>query len=297
MPSLVWAALVTGLWTVIPSQGRAEILANTQGSHSAKPNEFLAKVNETAAKLPTGDRLIAQTLYPPVSDDQGLMVQGQGEGSAPADIAMIEFLFSNGSNPFESPPEGKTPSPTKPLTQKSLQPVVDALVAIGVPASAIAVSTSPTSSQSFPFPFPLPSSGGSAQLVVKLDKPTRDRVQQIVTIGSKNEQLKENLSMQSVSVDYKVNDCQSLEKSAYLAAVNDARNRAKALAEALGVKIADVPSIAESPFASFFGSASSCNSKPLLSFFPFGGIKQPYDPAAPAEVRVKKDILVTYKIR
>lgn len=295
--SLALAAIVTGLGMVKPNSGRAENLTNTQ--NIPKHQELVATAITEGRALPTSNTLMAQMFYPSVSDDRGLMVQGQGEASAPADTARIEFTFSSSTNPFDAQSEGSTSSSPEPITQTILQPVVDALVAIGVPANAIEVNTSPSSSQPFPFPFPLPNSGGSAQVLVKLDKPTREQVQQIVTVGSKDEKLKGNLSMQGVSVKYEVNDCQALAKAAYLAAVNDARNRAAALSEALGVKMADIPSIAESPFLGFFGlgSSSSCDAKPNTPIFPFGAIKQPYNPAAPAEVQLKKEIFVTYRIR
>jgi hypothetical protein len=301
MPSLILAAVVASIEMAIPSTSSAKSLVDSQGIHSDKPEELTARTNWETASSSGSNSLIAQFFYPSVSDRQGLMVQGQGEGSAPADTARIELAFTGN---VTEPPPGKEPKPPAPLTEKSLQPIVNALVALGVPANAIEVNAGSSNSQPFPFPFPI--SEGGAQIVVKLDQPTRERVQQIVTVASDEKTLNNKLSTPSVSVSYAVNDCQSLEKAAYVAAVSDARNRARALSEALGVKIADIPSIAESPFSSllsssplFGGSSSSCNSKANRSpsVFPFGGLKAPYDPAAPAEVRVKKDIFVTYTIR
>ncbi|NRB07334.1 MAG: hypothetical protein HRU34_08820 [Richelia sp.] len=41
------------------------------------------------------DQLVAQMSYPPASERQVLMVQGQGEASVPADRAMVEFILAS----------------------------------------------------------------------------------------------------------------------------------------------------------------------------------------------------------
>jgi len=290
--SLVLAAMVSGLWTATTSTSRAENLAD-----SAMQKELAATGIKGTAKEPTRNPLMAQLFYPPVSDRQGVMVQGQGKASAPADTARIEFLFTNMTEPSEDP-EGQTPSkPPKPITQATIRPVIDGIVALGVPASAIEVNTNPTDTQAFPFP--IPTSEGAVQLLVRLEKPTRDRVQQIVKVAGDQQNLNSNVSLQSMNVQYNVNDCPALEKAAYAAAVNDARSRARALSEALGVKIADVPSIAESSFSlfNFFGSSGSSCGSTNTPIFPFSVLQRPYDPNAPAEVEVKKDIFVTYTVR
>jgi hypothetical protein len=138
------------------------------------------------------------------------------------------------------------------------------------------------------------------QVVVKLEKPTRDRVQQIIKVAGNETILKGKLSLRNTNVEYAVNNCPALEKAAYASAVNNARSRAIAISESLGVKIADIPSIAESSFSLFniYGSSSSaCGSQATPPVFPFNAIKRPYDPSTPAEVEVKKDIFVTYTIR
>ncbi|NEQ23814.1 MAG: SIMPL domain-containing protein, partial [Microcoleus sp. SIO2G3] len=238
-----------------------------------------------------------------VSDRQGLMVQGQGVASAPADKAVIEFQVTNSYAAFEEVIEGSssetpevTPSEPKPITQATLKPMVDALVNSGIPSSAIEVNASPTGSSSPAFPFP--TSSGIAILLVTLNTPTREQVQEIVTIASDPKRLGEDFTIQGINVSYTVRDCQPLEKEAYIAAVNDARNRARSLSEALGVNIAEVPSVAEAPFAGFLPSApSSCSSQGSSLPFPFSGLQQPYDPSASATVEVKKDIFATYAIR
>ncbi|MBW4542988.1 MAG: SIMPL domain-containing protein [Symplocastrum torsivum CPER-KK1] len=303
---LVLATMVAGLGAA-SNNASAASLATSQDSHSDKV--LTTTATEEAVDSPDRDRLIAQLFYPSVSDRQGLMVQGQGRASAPADRARLEFQFTNNFSAFgevvegesssSETPESATPAELEPITQATLKPVVDALVARGIPASAIEVNISPTNSSAFPFPFPFPTSSGTAQILVTLDTPTRERVQEVVTVGGDPKTLGENVTIQTVNVSYTVSDCQPLEKAAYVAAVNDARNRARALSEALGVRIAEIPSVAEAPFAGFLPSApsSSCNAQGSSLPFPFNGLQQPYDPSVPATVEVKKDIFATYAIR
>ena len=252
------------------------------------------------------DSRVAQMFFPPVTDRHAIMVLGQGQVSLPAEIARMEFIFTN-NIPSESTSE--TPSvtlrskqnsisqlpPTETaLTKESLKPIVDALVASGVAANAIEIIVTPSSSSSFPFPFP--SSGGSAKVVVKLDKPTRDRLQQIVILVNEAARKNGKIVVQSVNMRYAMKDCQPLVRAAYQAAVKDARNRAETIAQAMNVQLGKVPSVAESFFYDLFVPLCS-EATALPSFLPFGSSASPYDPNAAIEVQLRRDIFVTYPIK
>lgn len=285
------SAMVTGFWMATTNISKAASLANIQ-----RQQELSRTSTEKFTDSTKNNNLIAQLFYPPVGSPPGVMVQGQGKASAPADTARLEFLFIN---QYSEQLDAKKPKAPRPITQATLKPVIDAIIASGVPASGIEINASPTASQAFPFP--VQGSTDTLQLVVKLEKPTRELVQQIIKVAGDETILKGNISLQNTNVEYAVNDCPALEKAAYVSAVNNARIKAMALSEALGVKIADIPSIAESSFAAFniFGSSSSsaCGSPATPTGFPFNIIKRPYDPNTPAEVEVKKDIFATYTIR
>ncbi|OYD93778.1 hypothetical protein CDG76_17520 [Nostoc sp. 'Peltigera membranacea cyanobiont' 210A] len=262
----------------------------------------------------------AQLFYPPASDRHSLMVIGQGVVRVPADTADIELVFSSGSSNNElqtqpsslpetrrlSSPSGfgspslleqqdRAASPTllfnyktaaeplpnkKSLTKATLQPVVDSLVAKGIRADKIQVQINPNSSEN------------NAKILVRLEKPTRDRVQEIVATANKSTSQIENLSVKSVGVEYAVNDCQALQSSVYQSAMKDAQSRAQALATAMEVKLS-TPSVAEPFYTLFYPSCSSKTGVPLPSFASFL-LSPAYNPDAPAEVEMKKDIFVTY---
>ncbi|MEH2307532.1 MAG: SIMPL domain-containing protein [Nostoc sp.] len=259
----------------------------------------------------------AQLFYPPASDRHSLMVIGQGVVKVPADTADIELVFSSGSNNGESetqpsslPQTRRISSPSSPslleqqdraasptlllnyktvaesspskksLTKATFQPVVNSLVAKGISADKIQVQINPNSSEN------------NAKILVRLEKPTRDRVQEIVATANKATSQLENISVKSVGVEYAVNDCQALQSSVYQSAMKDAQSRAQALATAMSVKL-DVPSVAEPFYTLFYPSCSSKTGVPLPSFASFL-LSPTYNPDAPAEVEMKKDIFVTY---
>ncbi|MHC5762666.1 SIMPL domain-containing protein [Nostoc sp.] len=244
----------------------------------------------------------AQLFYPPASDRHSLMVIGQGVVRVPADTADIELVFSSGGSndqletqPSSLPQTRRISSPTlllnyktaaeslpnkKSLTKATLQPVVNDLVAKGIRADKIQVQINPNSSEN------------NAKILVRLEKPTRDRVQEIVATANKSTSKLENLSVKSVDVEYAVNDCQALQSSVYQSAMKDAQSRAQALATAMGVKL-DTPSVAEPFYTLFYPSCSSKTGVTLPSFASFL-LSPTYNPDAPAEVEMKKDIFVTY---
>lgn len=250
----------------------------------------------------------AQLFYPPASDRHSLMVMGQGVVRVPADTADIELVFSSkdSNDQLETQPStlsqvrrvtlptlllnDKTPmgqisaipslENQKSLTKASLQPIIDSLVANGISADKIQLQVNTNSSEN------------NAKIVVRVEKPTRDRIQEIVGTANKATSKLENFTIKNVGVEYAVNDCQTLQSSVYQSAMKDAQSRAQALATAMGVKLG-TPSVAE-PFYTLF--YPSCNSKAGVSLPSFASflLTPTYDPDAPAEVEMKKDIFVTY---
>lgn len=244
----------------------------------------------------------AQLFYPPASDRNSLMVIGQGVVRVPADTADIELVFSSKASndelqtqPSSLPQTRRISSPTlllnyktaaeslaskKSLTKATLQPVVNSLVAKGISADKIQVQINANSSEN------------NAKILVRLEKPTRERVQEIVGTANKATSEIENLSVKSVGVEYAVNDCQALQSSVYQSAMKDAQSRAQALATAMGAKLG-TPSVAEPFYTLLYPSCSSKTGVPLPSFAGFL-LSPAYNPDAPAEVEMKKDIFVTY---
>jgi hypothetical protein len=292
IPSLVSSVMVTLAGTAIPSTARAESLVQPQDSNSYRREELATTTTQAVDDRPNSDRLITQLFYPAVGDGQTFRVIGKGRATGAADTARVEFKFSS-NTPSEEPPEGTTSQfelQATPLTKESFKPIVDALVGIGVPANAIEVKISESRRNALPFPFPSSETGG-AQVVVNLDQPVRERVDRVVTVVNQAASKSNKLSVDSVGVQYSVKDCRALERAAYQAAMKDAQERARAIADAIGAELGKVPSVAE-PFYDVFLSRCSSGGN-----FPFGENTPSYEPNAPAEVEVKKDIFVSFPVK
>jgi hypothetical protein len=243
----------------------------------------------------TATPVTAQLLYPPVSNDHGIMVVGQGVASRPADRAAIDLIVLN-YDPYSSPaPESPLfsvqadyplPNEPQPLTREALQPIIDALVAAGIAASEIEVELGSSSAPYY--------GDGSATLSFTVEQPSSEQIERLVETATTAIQESEDLYLQETYVKYSVEECQPLETAVYEAAIRDARNRAEAIARAMSVELSPVPSVAESPFNLFAGG---CDADSGLSL-PFGagyGAAY-YDPSAPAEVQLRRDVFVTFPI-
>ncbi|RCJ23294.1 hypothetical protein A6S26_01690 [Nostoc sp. ATCC 43529] len=253
----------------------------------------------------------AQLFYPPASDRHSLMVMGQGVVRVPADTADIQLVFSskdsneelqtqpstlsqfrrgtlpvlllNAKTPIGQIPPTSALESQKPLNKATLQPIIDSLVTNGISPDKIQVQVNPNSTEN------------NAKILVRAEKPTRDRIQEIVGTANKATSKIENLTINSVSVEYAVNDCQALQSSVYQSAMKDAQSRAQALATAMGVKLG-AASVAEPFYTLFYPSCNSKSGVTLPSFASFL-LTPTYDPDAPAEVEMKKDIFVTYTVK
>ncbi|MGF1525070.1 MAG: SIMPL domain-containing protein [Leptolyngbyaceae cyanobacterium] len=243
---------------------------------------------------------IAQLLYPPASDQGAISVTGQGRASVSADVARLEVLLTNydpdAPYPYDFPiteefPAEPLPEPP-PITRLSLQGLVEALTAAGVPESAIRVNINVVDAQPYYY------YGTGDSLVVNLEDPTRDRVNELVQIindalvGQTPEQT---IFVDRLYVDYAIAECAAIEQAAYSDAMADAQLRAEAIADSMAVSLSGSPSVAELPFLGRL--LAPCNEeKDLVAALFYGSEPSFYDPEAPAEVTVYRELMVTYSV-
>jgi uncharacterized protein YggE len=284
--------LTVGLSAAIAS---LSICAVSRSVNAATPNAA-----PEAAAQPVQ---VAQLFYPPATDDhQVLMVIGHGKISRPADKASVELIVLSYdiatiyATPDPSVAESTQPAeppPVPPLTQEMLKPFLAALVAAGVPASDIKVTMGDT---------PAPSSynyygEGSAAIAFDVAQPTSDRIEKIMAAAQ--EATSDKLYLQDRYIGYVTNSCDDLEAKAYVAAVADARERSQVLATAMQVELSNVPSVAES--VSIIPGSNPYPSPCDLEYLPSAAYGYStltyYDPAAPVEVTLQRELYVTYPVR
>jgi uncharacterized protein YggE len=255
------------------------------------PSSWAKNLTLSSQQSGKSDR-VAQLYYPPVSDRQGIMVFGQGQVRLPADKARLEFTFVREA-PATPPTDSTLPLPTtKPITKDNLQPVVDAIANLGIPAKDIKVEIDATSI--------IPLSTAKPKITFEVDKPTRSRIDTIVNQVKDNAKDKAKVTVEAINVGYAVKDCQALTTAAYQAAVKDARSRAEAIASSLKVKLSDVPTVSESFFYDIVVPlcvTETGESLPLPIGYGELRVLPPYNPEAPAEVQLRRDLFVTYPIK
>ncbi len=231
--------------------------------------------NRPAANL---EQFLNQATPPLITNKRIITVIGQGQASAPAEMARLEMRFTN-ANPFGSG-ESSLPEPPA-LKPEVLQPVVAALEKLGVKRTAIAVQAVTTN---------------SLEMQILVEQPTRPQLQQIVMTADNTARRLPGIFLQGTGVQYLVRNCQPLERMARGAALQDARDRALSLATLLNLQIGDILAVTELPILGSPSAFTMCGSKAGTPLGPTTGVTPTYDPAAPTEVTLRSSISMTYEI-
>ena len=314
-------AALTGL-TGLPSVNAIEsslmpISATDQTSNTVNEN---AATEGEINSLEEPDQL-AQFFPYASTDEQVVMVQGLGTATAPAETAAIEFVLVN-YDPYYDPyactyddwsntstdsttepalPEECSPPPDPvPLTRASLKDIVDALTTAGIASDEISVRLPGDESDSYAAYYYVE----SASVLLTLEQPSRQQVQELVTAVEEAVSGSETVYLQDRYVQYTLSEagCNALETEAYRSAVVDARDRATVLAEALGVAVGNIPSVADSAYSPFSINSltttypSYCDADLYNSAYGYYNSPSYYDSALPAEVRVQRSVYVTYPV-
>ena len=236
----------------------------------------------------------------------GIIAQGFGRATAPADTARIQFVVSKSGGIYVEPlpakplavPEGNvegeavtptpleiypyvTPTPPAPITEAELQPLVDAIKAQGVSDSDIQVTVYP-SSYNGPYGSP------TARVTVTLRDPKRTG--ELIDAGNQAVAESGTLYIQNVGVIYDVSNCDTLLKEARKAAVEDARANGAGLAEALGVGLGNIQGASEYSYDPY--GYSSCQPQSGMPYYEYEGPS--FDPAQPAEVQIVSNVTISY---
>jgi uncharacterized protein YggE len=247
----------------------------------------------------------------------GIVVQGYGRATAPADTANIGFVVAKAgvaypepmgitkpmepgvvtedsgagsapSQPIEVTPVPPdvypTPAPVTPITDADLQPLVDAIKAQGVSDSDIEVTIYPST---YYGPYGTP----TARVTVTLRDTSK--VGSLIDAGNQAVANSGTLYMQNVGVTYSVNDCDVLLREARSAAVQDARENGAGLADALGVGLGGIQGATEYNWDPY--GYSGCQSQ---SGGPMPYYEGPsYDPSVAAEVQIISNVTISFAMQ
>jgi hypothetical protein len=236
----------------------------------------------------------------------GIVAQGFGRATAPADTARIQFVVGKSGDIYPMPlqvepkvvPEGNvegeavtptppeiypylSPTPSAPIAEADLQPLVDAIKAQGVSDSDIQVTVYPSSYNG-------PYGSLTARVTVTLRDPKRTG--DLIDAGNQAVAESGTLYIQNVGVIYNVNNCDTLLKEARKAAVEDARDNGAGLAEALGVGLGDIQGASEYSYDPY--GYSACQPQSQLPYYQYEGSS--FDPAQPAEVQIVSNVTISF---
>jgi len=239
----------------------------------------------------------------------GITVQGYGSATAAADSAVVEFYFNTankpgiepqpapvpGSSSSSSAGSGSTPGiavgepapvppdatqqqTVEPITEATLQPIIDALVGAGVARADIQFLNAYAD---------VYSSSATLRATVR----NLGSVDAVVQAGTNAAAGLTGATLGGTNISYTAGDCSALEKAAMAAAVEDARSRGAAFAETLGVKMGGVIGASHYAYSPYGGSPCGSNYGGPI---PLGGV--PYNRGGSTDVQVFTNISVTYAI-
>jgi uncharacterized protein YggE len=224
--------------------------------------------------------------------NDGLTVTGYGMATANADSAILELYFSTtsaypspatgstGSSSSGSTPGSRATPTTTGISEADLQPVIDALVAVGVDRADIEYI------------------GGSyydpyyASATLRVTVKDIGKLGDLMKAASDSSATLTNVYLQGNYVSYTISDCAALEGSAMTEAVKDADARSKALATAVSVTRGAVKGASSDAYSPFGGTACSGG---YIGPYPVGGVT--YAAGQPSHVQVYATVSVTYAIQ
>ncbi|NJN88092.1 MAG: SIMPL domain-containing protein [Leptolyngbyaceae cyanobacterium SL_7_1] len=213
-----------------------------------------------------------------------ISVLGNGQASAPADYAGIQMVFGAG----DLYPNPETPTPPAPLREADLQPLVEALTALNIPADNIEVYLS--ASPGFP-----PETAVSPRLQVQLDNPTHSSIQRVIEAVRQLDQENDRFNLQQFGVWYSLNDCRPLEEAARRSAIEDVQIKSQSIAAAAGMELGELVALSGGDVYPPLYGGYACPASPTSYIDPYS-VPPPYTPFVPVEVRLTGTVTAVYEM-
>ena len=166
----------------------------------------------------------------------GVSVTGQGRASAPAETATISIMLGSGDyykDPAMMEPEADVATPPA-TAEEAVAPVIEALVAAGIPAADIEVIPDPSSLYASSYGTPMINT-----LRFTIQDPTSARIMELLAAAT-TAATDAGLYVNMTGALYGVADGATLERGAREDAIADARDQAMTQAELLDVSLGDV---------------------------------------------------------
>lgn len=226
-----------------------------------------------------------------------IVVTGTGRAAAPAESALLQLLVGASDGAYRS---GSTSTDTAATgserAQGVVQPIIDAIVATGVPSEAIRVVASEAFASVFCY---APGCESPIRLDVTIAQPSLDQLNGVIdAAGVAAKGL--SLRLQQVGVGYHVADCLGLQRQARTLAIADAKRRAVEQADALGTTLGDLLLSTESASPEEVDKTGCPAPQPGRGLNPYDVTSMvllmtpPFNPVGQPETVVKVDVSLAY---
>lgn len=221
-----------------------------------------------------------------------ITVTASGTASAPAESAMIVITLGTDMSimPMVDTMDTIAMTPIASMETIDPTPVVDALVAQGVPADAIEVVLQPFTGEWGGMTGPLPIS-----LIVTLANPEVDFITELLQ-ATQDAAHANGWLVNSFGVLYQMSDCSGLSREARVNAMADAQTSAEDQAAAMNLTLGSAIGSRDNPNLGMGYLTPNCDGTPASMGMSRIYLASSFDPSAPAEVSVTVWIDVTYAL-
>ncbi|MEO0758177.1 MAG: SIMPL domain-containing protein [Cyanobacteria bacterium J06648_16] len=240
-------------------------------------------------------------------------VTGQGEATVTADQAEVTMVFLTGDLDElfaelvelyeDAVNEGQISTvlgsinqaldDMKPITEADLVPILTALDEYGIDREALEIELEHEVWAAGPV-----SNIRGAAITFKLESPTEEQLDALSDAVDTAILNEDELFLVERRAFYTTNSCDELETLAYVDAVENARDRATVIADALGAELDGIPSVAEpSPEYSYYQAQCSEDGSVQGGYGGYGYDLFEAQEFDPPEISLTRSLRVTYSIR
>lgn len=222
-----------------------------------------------------------------------ITVMAEGTASAPAEQASVVITIGSDGNVWIDPmdPAAIMPDGTATPDEINVTPIIDEIVAFGIPVNDIEVVNSP-----FMGEWGAGMIAEPVSLLIMVDQPTVEGLSDLLEV-TRTAAHAEGLFVNNFGVMYSVENCRALRSQARTNAVENARQEAEDQAAALDVTIGNVSASRDSvPMSMGYYQTNSCNIMPMAIPFGITHMAGQFDPGMPAEVIVSVAVEVSFDI-
>ena len=241
---------------------------------------------------------LLMVLAPAVSAQQigsavpgSITVVGEGTASMPAEQAQVVITIGTDGNAFYDPATGM-PIEGAEYTAIDATPIVDAMVAYGVPVNDISVEETQFTGEWGSGMPPVP-----VMIIATSPDPTPEGLAGLLE-AVREAAKAEDLFVNQFSVMYAIADCRPLRQQARTNAVANAALEAEDQAAALNSTVGEVVASRDVTPVSIMGyQPNSCSiGTPMMKPYDTMYMAAPFDPRVPAEVSITLAVEVSYAL-